>query len=59
MSAFDRGLRLFGGAAVAVVGISTNAWALILIGAIIAFLGVYDRCPIWKALTSTFAKKTP
>ena len=59
MSAFDRFLRLFAGMAIAVVGISTNTWFIIPIGGVIAFLGIYDRCPIWRAITTQFRRKTP
>lgn len=59
MSAFDRFLRLLAGFAIIAVGINTSTWFLILIGGVIAFLGVYDRCPIWRAITSQFNKKTP
>ncbi len=57
MSGFDRFLRLFAGTAIAIVGISTSTWPLILLGAIIAFFGIYDRCPIWQTVTSAFTKK--
>jgi len=57
MSGFDRFLRLFAGTAIAIVGISTNTWPLILLGAIIAFFGIYDRCPIWQTVMSAFKKK--
>ena len=59
MSAFERSIRLLSGAALAVVGVSTHAWFLIPIGAILAFLGVYDRCPVWRAITSWFDRKAP
>ena len=59
ISAFDRFLRLFAGSALAIVGFNIGAWYLIAIGGVIAFLGIYDRCPIWKAITSHFNKKTP
>lgn len=51
MSAFDRMLRLGAGALLVMVGISTGNWLVLGIGGIVAFLGVYDRCPIWRALT--------
>lgn len=51
MSAFDRMLRLGAGALLATVGISTGNWLVLGIGGIVAFLGVYDRCPIWRAVT--------
>ena len=59
ISTFDRFLRLLAGTALAIVGFNTSAWALIVIGGVIAFLGIYDRCPIWKAITSQFTQKTP
>lgn len=51
ISAFDRMLRLGAGALLAAVGISTGSWLALGIGGIVAFLGVYDRCPIWRAIT--------
>lgn len=53
----DRFLRLGTGTAMAVVGVqSGNGW-LIGFGIVIAFLGVYDRCPIWAAITGFFRKR--
>jgi thioredoxin 1 len=63
MPAFDRMLRLGAGALLVMVGISTSNWLVLGIGGIVAFLGVYDRCPIWRALTglisSKILRKTP
>jgi thioredoxin 1 len=59
MSTFDRFIRLFAGAVLGYAGFSSEAWTLLLLGGLIAFLGVYDRCPIWKAITGRFFKKTP
>jgi thioredoxin len=59
MSTFDRFLRLLGGTVIAVAGITTGAWFLVATGGVIAFLGIYDRCPIWRAITDAFFKKTP
>jgi len=41
-----------------IIGISTHNLILGGIGGAIAFLGIYDRCPIWKAVTGYF-KKSP
>lgn len=57
MSAFDRMLRLGAGALLVMVGISTSNWLVWGIGGIVAFLGVYDRCPIWRALTGLISSK--
>jgi len=48
---FDRILRLGAGALLVTIGFSTGNWLVLGIGGIIAFLGIYDRCPIWRALT--------
>ena len=52
MSAFDRMLRLGAGGLLAAVGISTGSWILVGVGGVVAFLGIYDRCPIWRAVTT-------
>lgn len=54
MSTFDRMLRLGAGALLVMYGISSSNWLVLGIGAVVAFLGVYDRCPIWRALTGMF-----
>lgn len=51
MTQFDRMLRLGAGALFVTVGISTGSWLVAGIGGILAFMGIYDRCPIWNALT--------
>jgi thioredoxin len=53
---FDRTLRLGAGALLIVDGISTHNWIVAGIGGVIAFLGIYDRYPIWKALTGIFKR---
>jgi thioredoxin 1 len=57
MSSFDRMLRLGAGALLVMVGISTSNWLVLGIGGIVAFLGVYDRCPIWRALTKYISSR--
>jgi thioredoxin len=56
MSTFDRTLRLGAGLLLIAIGISTANWFLLGIGGIVAFLGVYDRCPIWRAITGILRK---
>lgn len=51
MTQFDRMLRLGAGGVFIMVGISTGSWLMAAIGGTLAFLGIYDRCPIWNALT--------
>lgn len=57
MTQFDRMLRLGAGGLFVVVGISTGSWLVAGIGGILVFLGIYDRCPIWKALTGMLQGK--
>ncbi len=51
LTPFDRMLRMGAGALFIMVGISTSNWIVTGIGGILAFMGIYDRCPIWSALT--------
>jgi len=55
---FNRMLRFGAGALFMIVGISTHNRILGGIGGVIAFMGIYDRCPIWKAVTGYF-KRSP
>jgi thioredoxin 1 len=56
MRQFDRTLRLTAGAIIAIIGIITHYWVVVAAGGLIAFLGIYDRCPIWAAITRSFKK---
>jgi len=53
---FDRILRLGAGALLIIVGISTQSWIVAIIGGLIAFMGIYDRCPIWNAIKERFKR---
>lgn len=48
---FDRMLRLGAGGIFIAIGIATSNWIVAGIGGIVAFMGIYDRCPIWNAVT--------
>jgi thioredoxin 1 len=48
---FDRMLRLGAGTLLIMIGIPTSNWLVAGIGGILVFMGVYDRCPIWNAIT--------
>ena len=60
ISPIDRLLRLGVGTATAIFALQTSTWWLLPLGLLILFTGVYDRCPIWKAITGYFKnlKKT-
>ncbi len=54
----DRLVRLGGGALLAAFGFAlAGAWPLVLGGALLAFSGVYDRCPIWQAIVPRLVKR--
>jgi thioredoxin 1 len=55
---FDRLLRVGAGGLLILVGISTGSWIAMSFGGLLAFLGVYDRCPVWRAITKRIASKT-
>jgi len=57
LSPLDRMLRLGAGVLLVMYGVSSSNWLVLGIGAIVAFLGVYDRCPIWRAITGMFKHK--
>lgn len=55
----ERILRFGTGLAVATIGtLVSMGWILYLIGGIIMFTAIYDRCPIWKAVTGYFDNLT-
>lgn len=56
ISPIDRLLRLGIGTATIIFALQNSTWWLLALGLLILFSGVYDRCPIWKAITSYFKK---
>lgn len=54
ISPIDRFLRLGIGTATVVFALQASTWWLLALGLVILFTGVYDRCPIWKAITGYF-----
>jgi thioredoxin 1 len=57
MSEFERVLRLGAGALFVMIGISTSNWLALGVGGLIAFLGIYDRCPVWAAIMGMLQQK--
>ena len=47
----QRLVRLGLGGMVVLMGVLSSAWWLVLIGGVLAFTGVYDRCPIYNAVS--------
>jgi thioredoxin len=59
LSGLTRFIRMGLGLAVAVFGWTTQMnWVLLVLGGALMFSAVYDRCPIWRALTGQFKKMT-
>ena len=59
LSTADRLIRF--GAGIALAGIWAAAdghWLLLVFAGILMFSAVYDRCPIWRALTTRFRELT-
>lgn len=56
MTPFDRFLRIGAGGVLIAIAISTQSWLLAGIGGLLAFLGVYDRCPVWNAIVRMLKK---
>ena len=57
LAPFDRMLRFGAGALLAMVGVFTSNWLVVGIGGILAFTGIYDRCPVWAALIRMLQRK--
>jgi thioredoxin 1 len=52
-----RFLRVGAGIAIAALGwANQSSWLPTALGGILIFSAIYDRCPIWRALTSQFKK---
>jgi thioredoxin 1 len=59
VSSADRFIRMGTGIAVAGIGwVNHYNWLLFVIGSVLMFSAIYDRCPIWRALTNQFKKMT-
>ncbi|HZD41429.1 MAG TPA: thioredoxin [Terriglobales bacterium] len=57
LTPFNRMLRLGAGGFLIAVGIFTGSWLVAGAGTVLAFLGIYDRCPIWAAVTRMIRRK--
>ncbi len=55
LSSWDRLIRILLGSIVLGIGYISH-WFLLVIGGILLFSAIYDRCPIWKAITTQFKK---
>ncbi len=57
LSGMDRFIRM--GIGIAIIMISWTAqgnWLWFVLGGVFMFSAIYDRCPIWRALTNQFKK---
>jgi len=59
LSSWDRLLRLVAGTFVLIPAWTNQLhWSILVAGGILLFSAVYDRCPIWKAITTQIKKLT-
>lgn len=59
LSSMDRFIRMGVGITFGGIGWATQAnWLLVVLGGILMFSAIYDRCPIWRVLTNQFKKLT-
>lgn len=57
LSSMDRFIRMGAGTAIVLIGWLTQAnWFLLLLGGMLMFSAIYDRCPIWRVLISQVKK---
>ncbi|MEW6403738.1 MAG: thioredoxin family protein [Chloroflexota bacterium] len=56
LSMLDRMIRLGLGLFFLMLGFSNGNWLVAAIGGVVAFMGMYDRCPIWRAITGSLAR---
>jgi thioredoxin 1 len=52
----DRLMRLGLGAVLVMIAWMYATWWLLPVGLLVMFLGIYDRCPIWQAITARFKR---
>ncbi len=59
LSGGERFIRFGAGLAVAGAGAAAGFnWFLLILGGVLMFSAIYDRCPIWRAITAQFKKLT-
>jgi len=57
LSTWDRLLRLAAGTLILVIAWTNHLhWSILGMGGILLFSAVYDRCPIWRAITTQLKK---
>jgi thioredoxin len=57
LSGMDRFIRMGIGIAIIMISWTTQVnWLWFVLGGVFMFSAIYDRCPIWRALTNQFKK---
>ena len=57
LSSWDRLMRLVVGSIVFGMGwVNHHSWFTLALGGVLMFSAIYDRCPVWKAITTQFKK---
>jgi len=57
MTPLNRMFRLVVGLFLGLMGLASSNWLVLGLGALITFCGVYDRCPIWQAVTGWIGRR--
>jgi thioredoxin len=58
VTSIDRMIRIGTAIVILMVSLLTSTWIWIPLSGLLAFWGLYDRCPVWKALSGRI-KRTP
>jgi thioredoxin 1 len=57
LSTFNRALRLGAGLALIGIAVASSSWLLGFAGGMVTFTGIYDRCPLFQALTRQISRR--
>jgi hypothetical protein len=57
VSSSDRLVRLTAALLFGILGIALRNWIPLVFAGLIGFWGLYDRCPVWAAITHKLRKK--
>jgi len=58
VSSSDRLVRLTAALLFGILGIALRSWIPLVLGGLIGFWGLYDRCPVWAAITRRLRKNS-
>lgn len=56
IGSFDRAIRLGAGGLFLLLAVVTSSWVLGIVGVALAFYGIHDRCPVWRAIVDRWRR---